>query len=225
VKRLCLLVLLTAAPAAWSEPVPHAGCFELASRRYQIDLGLLLAVASVESNWNADARSDMNAHGIMQIRWPLTARHLGAVRVAELYNPCFNIDLGAQYLRELHDAYGQDYVLALAAYNYGPARIRARADIPPGVERYVRKVLQRREELNRRMEAAAPLAPGGIIEVSRFSEPSRARAFMRSLIARVPDARFRLEIEDGDGIVLVERASLTPSARYRLQALWPDLME
>ena len=81
-----LLLAAVFCPSAGAE-FPFRGCFDLASRRHGVELDLLLAVASVESNWNADARSSANAHGVMQIRWPLTAKHMRAGRVAELYTP------------------------------------------------------------------------------------------------------------------------------------------
>ncbi|MDZ7684839.1 MAG: lytic transglycosylase domain-containing protein [Gammaproteobacteria bacterium] len=218
-------VLLTLASwATWATPIPHASCFDLASRRHQVDLDLLLAVASVESNWNADARSNMDAHGIMQIRWPVTARHLGAKRVTELYNPCLNIDLGARYLRELLTTYDDDRVLALAAYNYGPARIRRRDDIPRSVRAYARLVLDRQAELAGDMQAA-PLPEGQRIEVIRFRSRDRARAFMRGLVARVPGATLSLESGSGHSIVWLNTSELTPSARHRITSLLPNLIE
>ena len=98
--RVCaavaLLLLSHVAEALPSKRYPYQGCFEVAAQMHAVPLELLLAVAATESNWQADARSDANAHGIMQIQWPGTARHLGVKRVAELYNPCLNISLGAQ---------------------------------------------------------------------------------------------------------------------------------
>jgi len=129
-KRIVTLVITLLAVACWSHDAsaatkryPYQGCFELAARAYDVPVELLLAVAATESNWNPDARSHANAHGIMQIQWPGTARRLGFERVAELYNPCLNIDAGARYLRELLDSHNGSVGRALAAYNYGPARI------------------------------------------------------------------------------------------------------
>ena len=102
---------------------PFQPCFEVAAKLHQVPLDLLLAVAATESAWNPDARTNADAHGIMQIQWPGTARHLGVKRVSELYNPCLNIELGARYLRQLMDDNGGDLERSLAAYNYGPSRI------------------------------------------------------------------------------------------------------
>lgn len=218
---LLLLALMFCLPAA--AEFPFRGCFDLASRRHNIDLDLLLAVASVESNWNADARSSANAHGIMQIRWPLTARHLGTRRLAELYNPCLNIDLGARYLRELSNRYNGDNNLVLAAYNYGPARIRSNKDIPEPVLAYVNRVNAHRERISREMNPAAlaSLAPNETIEVIRFDHRSRAKRYLESLKKLVPGANFHLKGLEGMNIIYLEAASLTAESRYRLTRLMP----
>ncbi len=220
---VCTSVLSTALLAT---DYPYRGCFNIASQRHDIDLDLLLAVASVESNWDADARSNANAHGVMQIRWPLTARHLGAGRVAELYNPCLNIDLGAQYLSELATTYKQDTRLMLAAYNYGPSRIRKPADIPLSVQRYVDKVNKRRTKISADMKAHTPTAlwSDDTIEVMRFDSAFRARHYLAALRKRAPEARFHItRSSDGNSVVYLDPKDLDSDTRYRLSALLPQL--
>ena len=205
---------------------PYRGCFDIASQRHDIDLDLLLAVASVESNWDADARSNANAHGVMQIRWPLTARHLGAGRVAELYNACLNIDLGAQYLSELANRYNRDTQLVLAAYNYGPSRIREASDIPDSVQRYIDKVSKRRAIILADMKADTPatLRLNNTIELMRFESASRARHYLAALKKRVPSAEFRIaKSSAGTSIVYLDPRGLDSDTRYRLAALLPQL--
>ncbi len=102
---------------------PHASCFRAAASAHDVPETLLLAVARGESDFQATARSRANAHGVMQILWPGTANDLGIHRLAELYDPCTNIDAGTRYLRELLTRYDGNVHLALAAYNYGPGRI------------------------------------------------------------------------------------------------------
>ncbi len=112
---------------------PHATCFGTAAIQYNLPETLLLAVARGESDFEATARSKANAHGVMQILWPGTARHLGIHRLSELYDPCTNIDAGARYLKELLGRYDGNLHLALAAYNYGPRRIATDgSNIPSG---------------------------------------------------------------------------------------------
>ncbi len=76
--------------------------------------------------------------------------------VSDLGSPAVNIAYGSYYLRYLLDEYGQNKILALAAYNAGEANVNrwlaaARAggrkltisDIPfPETRDYVRRVLQ-----------------------------------------------------------------------------------
>ena len=100
---------------------PWRSCFSRSAATWQVPEPLLLAVASGARvaliRWPVRTR---DAVGIMQIRWPLTARHLDITSEEQLYDPCINIDAGARYLRELLSQYQGDYNLAVAAYNYGP---------------------------------------------------------------------------------------------------------
>jgi membrane-bound lytic murein transglycosylase MltF len=167
---------------------PYQSCFEIASTLHDVPLDVLLAVAATESAWDPDARSHANAHGIMQIQWPGTARHLGVTRVSELYNPCLNIELGARYLRELLDRSGGDLERALAAYNYGPTRIRDLAELPAGARRYVHTVSGHRERIRRAAEPQRRLvAPTATM---RFDHAARARRYAETLNERVRSARF-----------------------------------
>jgi soluble lytic murein transglycosylase-like protein len=220
---VCTSVLSTVLMA---NDYPYRGCFDIASTRHNIDLDLLLAVASVESNWDADARSNANAHGVMQIRWPLTARHLGAGRVAELYNPCLNIDLGARYMSELAKSYKGDTRLMLAAYNYGPSRIHKFSDIPVSVQRYIDKVNKKRMRISADMQADTPATLKGdnSIEVMRFDNASRARRYLAALEKRAPKAEFRIaESSSGMSVVYLDPKGLDSDTRYRLSALLPQL--
>lgn len=191
------LVLVTVAVAcavagaqARASDYPYQSCFDVAARLHDVPLDVLLAVAATESAWNPDARSHANAHGIMQIQWPGTARHLGVTRVSELYNPCLNIELGARYLRELLDRSDGDLSRALAAYNYGPSRIEGLVDLPAGAVRYVERVAGARARIQRgaagRIERARSAGEG----VVRFDHAARARRYADTLNGRVSSAEF-----------------------------------
>jgi hypothetical protein len=222
-----LIIALWQSPTFAATGFPYIGCFELASRKHSIDLDLLLAVAAIESNWDADARSDADAHGIMQIRWPVTAKYLGAARVAELYNPCLNIDLGAGYLAELSRRFDGDLVMTLAAYNYGPSRLHTRRDIPPRVNGYVEKVLQRRVKIAEQMHttmAPLPIASTDSLTVMRFNSETRAKAYIKSIVTRVPIARFSItKGVTGQFIVSLDTKVLDVNTRFRLAKFIPDL--
>ncbi len=226
-RRVCLLFFCCQplGLAVASNSFPFISCFELASRSHGIDLDLLLAVASVESNWNADARSSAGAHGVMQIRWPLTAKYLGAGRVAELYNPCLNIDLGAGYLADLSNQFHDDLDMMLAAYNYGPTRLKTREDIPASVAGYVRKVKKRRSEIARQMNtASAESIPEEKLLVMQFSRVSRAEGYVKALKNQVPTAVLEIiSAEKGQAAVYLDTTALDVSTRYKLARLIPEL--
>lgn len=165
---------------------PWGECFRRAAIVNQVPETLLLAVARGESDFDADARSHANAHGVMQILWPGTARHLGLYLLSDLYEPCTNIDAGARYLRELLDHYDGDLHLALAAYNYGPRRIPKTGAIPSGAEWYSGYIYRHLEYVLGRSTPAAPGRPAeygeqGKLTLISFSEPYRARAFVAAL--------------------------------------------
>ena len=98
------------------------------SKKYGYDPLLLTSIIIIESSFNNWARSNRDAHGLMQIR-PATGKELAAeVRVQwqgtpSLYDPETNIILGAYYLNKLFLSFG-DLGLALEAYNHGPSRLK-----------------------------------------------------------------------------------------------------
>jgi len=229
-KRLVVALLtLSTAGSVWARAqqpgYPYHGCFQAASQLHDVPVDLLLAVASIESALNPDARSNKNAHGIMQIQWPGTARHLGVRRLSELYNPCLNIELGARYLKELLDANNGDVQRALAAYNYGPGRIAASPSLPRGAVGYAAKVLSKQDALKSvaaRQEANLTGTAG-----VPFDSRQRAERFARTLNDRISGARFAARKSTG-GVwhvsMLVSEGGLSATDVSTLQALgWSNL--
>lgn len=172
---------------------PHATCFRVASLEYGLPESLLLAVARGESDFEATARSRANAHGVMQILWPDTARHLGIRRLSDLYDPCTNIDAGARYLKELLDHYDGNLHLALAAYNYGPGRIaRDGSGIPSGAEWYSGYIYRHLNYVigSGAQQKAVPdtlYSDIGQSTLLTFGEPYRAEAFIERLEKQSPE--------------------------------------
>lgn len=169
---------------------PHATCFSVAALQYDLPESLLLAVARGESDFEATARSRANAHGVMQILWPGTARHLGIHRLSDLYDPCTNIDAGARYLKELLTRYDGNVHLALAAYNYGPGRIAEDGyGIPSGAVWYSGYIYR---HLNYVLGNGSVVRPApdtlysaiGQSTLLTFGEPYRAEAFIERLEKR-----------------------------------------
>lgn len=205
---------------------PYQSCFEIASRMHDVPLDVLLAVAATESAWNPDARSHADAHGIMQIQWPGTARHLGVTRVSELYNPCLNIELGARYLRELLDRNDGDLNRALASYNYGPTRIAAESTLPAGATRYVDLVSGERARIRDGAAASAGRAVAAATGVMRFDHAARARSYAETLNARVDSAVFswRDGAEGYEVIMQVADGGLSFADVTLLETLgWPGM--
>lgn len=172
---------------------PHSTCFKAAALQYDLPESLLLAVARGESDFEPTARSRANAHGVMQILWPGTARHLGIHRLSELYDPCTNIDAGARYLRELMQRYDDNVHLALAAYNYGPGRIATNGiGIPSGatwysgyIYRHLNYVLG--DGKTRRPVADTLYSDIGQSTLLTFGEPYRAEAFIERMETASPE--------------------------------------
>lgn len=171
---------------------PHAHCFKVAARTYDLPHTLLLAIARGESDFEATARSKANAHGVMQILWPVTANHLGIYRLSELYDPCTNIDAGARYFKELLERYSGNVHLALAAYNYGPSRISETGNsIPSGAEWYSGYILRHLNYVLGDNVARTPSGDHLYSQLGRstlvnFGEPYRAQAFVTNLEQTAP---------------------------------------
>ncbi len=109
-----------------------------AADRYEVDFALIKAVIMAESAYNPKAVSKLGAKGLMQLM-PGTARALG---VKNAFNPAHNINGGVKYLRQLLDAFDDDVILALAAYNAGASKVKRHGGIPPikATRNYVKKV-------------------------------------------------------------------------------------
>lgn len=172
---------------------PHSSCFAAAAAEHGLPMTLLLAVARGESDFDPAARSKANAHGVMQIRWPVTARHLGIHRLSQLYDPCTNIEAGTRYLKELLERYEGNLHLALAAYNYGPGRIPVDAAAIPNGATWYSGYIYRHLDYVMGDGGSAMAAHGqlysdlGQSTLLTFGEPYRAEAFIARLEAAAPD--------------------------------------
>ncbi|MBT7371837.1 MAG: lytic transglycosylase domain-containing protein [Gammaproteobacteria bacterium] len=191
--------------------IPYLRCFEIASERHRVPLPLLIGVARVESNFDPGARSSAGAHGIMQVRWPVTARHLGIRKVSELYNPCLNIDAGASYLRQLLDRFDTP-AMALAAYNWGPTRLARGGRIPDSVRNYVEQVLASRPQTD-------VVNAKGVIRLNRFKSPYRAAEYVRALKRFAADAPVEIRQMSNYVDVMLDRGRLSDLDHARLTRL------
>lgn len=101
---------------------------EAVSTNPQLDRYFVFAIARQESAFMAEVISPAGAMGLMQLM-PPTGRELArkvGMRItnADLLQPATNIALGSRYLAEQLQDFGGNRVLAAAAYNAGPNRVR-----------------------------------------------------------------------------------------------------
>lgn len=128
-----------AAPKSAATPIDLA--VEMA-KKYNLPESFVRSVMQAESDFQPDALSPKGAIGLMQLM-PETARELGV----DPNDPHQNADGGAQYLRLLLAKYEGDpdqVLLALAAYNAGPAAVERWHGVPPYREtrEYILRVLK-----------------------------------------------------------------------------------
>jgi soluble lytic murein transglycosylase len=107
-------------------PRPYAEPVAAAAKLSRLPTDWILAVMRQESLFRKDAVSRADARGLMQIqpataaavarRWHLSVAH-------DSFDPDAGVMLGAAYLRELLDRYGDHLGVTLAAYNAGPIAV------------------------------------------------------------------------------------------------------
>jgi soluble lytic murein transglycosylase len=110
-------------------PTPKQSMFSRYAKARDVDASLLYALARQESAMYERAQSPVGASGLMQLM-PATAAHT-AQKLGEtppspnaLTNADTNVRLGSAYIKGLLDQYDGNRVLAAAAYNAGPGRVR-----------------------------------------------------------------------------------------------------
>ena len=119
-------------------PARFAPALRHAAQRWSVSAALLAAQLRKESGFDPRARSPAGALGIAQFM-PGTARTYG---LRNPFDPDAAIDAQAHHMRDLLRAFGS-VPLALAAYNAGPARVRACMCVPniPETQAYVADIL------------------------------------------------------------------------------------
>ena len=109
-------------------PVLHAQEVMRVTAPLQLDPAWVMGVMRQESAFIADVRSSAGALGLMQLM-PGTAADIARAlklpkpNTADLVQASTNIRLGSNYLKQTLDSLGNT-VLATAAYNAGPGRVR-----------------------------------------------------------------------------------------------------
>jgi soluble lytic murein transglycosylase-like protein len=115
---------------------PYEAALTEAAQRHGVDPALVAIVTLVESRGDPQAHSPTGARGLMQLM-PTTAASIAAERqlvahtTERLFDPAYNLDLGAWYLARQLATFGagttseRSVELAAVAYNGGPTLARA----------------------------------------------------------------------------------------------------
>ncbi len=112
-------------------PLEHRQQVSRFAGRNGLDLSWVFGVIRQESAFNPSVRSYAGAVGLMQLM-PATARYVSRKllkkkrnpRHKDLITPATNIELGTTYLADVLTSLGDNPVLATAAYNAGPHRVK-----------------------------------------------------------------------------------------------------
>lgn len=113
---------------AWklAYPRPYYDVVQRESTRSGVPAALVYAVMREESQFDQEAVSAADAHGLMQLIVPTAqraARELGLfVDARALKRPEINIAVGCQVLKSLLEKFSKKSLLAIAGYNAGPGR-------------------------------------------------------------------------------------------------------
>ena len=115
-------------------PLIQSGYPMLPSASEKPERALVLGLIRQESAFHFDAVSSAGAMGLMQLMPQTAAKIAKTLKVvfrkrdnlnAQLTkNPALNVKLGSAYLGDLLNDFNGSYVLSVAAYNAGPARVR-----------------------------------------------------------------------------------------------------
>jgi soluble lytic murein transglycosylase len=109
-------------------PLVYPENIKNAARQTSLSEHFIFAITRQESAFNADAKSPSGALGLMQML-PSTAKSTAkkygvSFKNQDLLLPEKNITLGSNYLNQLLGSFSGNRILAAAAYNAGPTRVR-----------------------------------------------------------------------------------------------------
>ncbi|WP_428654582.1 murein transglycosylase [Photobacterium satsumensis] len=109
-------------------PIAHKWWFDFFSKKRELPVTTMMALARQESALNIEAVSPVGARGLMQLM-PATAKETAKKLgrnyegKSSLFDPGVNIRLGSGYLKMMLEQYDNNRIFAFAAYNAGPSRV------------------------------------------------------------------------------------------------------
>ncbi|MES9942423.1 MAG: transglycosylase SLT domain-containing protein [Candidatus Thiodiazotropha sp. 6PLUC2] len=111
-------------------PLAHHKTITGQAQGHGIDRAWVYAILRQESAFISDAKSSAGARGLMQLM-PKTAKQVARelkhspLHLDDLFQPDVNIRLGTGYLNKIYRQLQENPVLATAAYNAGPSRVKS----------------------------------------------------------------------------------------------------
>lgn len=139
-KKRVLLVLLLGLIAilflksnwlgTWMYPVYYKQDIRVSASNYGVEPHLVAAIIRSETNYRTGKDSKKGALGLMQImpdtaNWVVQKAGFKEVTEDMLRNRAdVSIEVGAWYLKSLHQQFDQNQIAAIAAYNAGPGNVR-----------------------------------------------------------------------------------------------------
>jgi soluble lytic murein transglycosylase len=158
-------------------PLAHQETITGQAKGHGLDRAWVYAILRQESAFISDAKSSAGARGLMQLM-PKTAKQVAKelqqtpLKLEDLFQPEVNIKLGTGYLNKIYRELQENPVLATAAYNAGPHRVKSwLPDQPQATDiwietipfhetrEYLKRVLAYTVIYNYRLEKQAKVVP------------------------------------------------------------------
>lgn len=111
-------------------PIPYESLISQNAEKRQLDAGWVYALVRSESAFIEDVKSPAGALGLMQVMprtGKETAKRMGIknFRITHLLEADKNVPIGSTYLKQMLDRFNGNMILATAAYNAGPHRVKS----------------------------------------------------------------------------------------------------
>lgn len=109
-------------------PLVYEPLVQASAKRAALPPSVVYGVMRQESLYDANAISPANAYGLLQLLLPTARAVAKRWKQSEpsrddLFKPEINLQLGAEYLREMQEKWNGSLILALGSYNAGPAAV------------------------------------------------------------------------------------------------------